>query len=121
MQTFDQELFELCKEVYERKPEWDDLPDDNEWITERGVLGYKREGIAPLYTSHYLLEKLEEKHYQLRLEHNHSDMNWYAYFAGKNLRYLFDKDDDWDMGADTPLKALLKLAIALHEAGEFND
>ncbi len=74
--------------------------------------------IQPYYNSDYLMDKLEEQHYQLRLEHNHADMTWYAYFAGKELHNLFDNDDDWSIAGNTPLKALLRLVIALAEAGE---
>jgi hypothetical protein len=56
-----------------------------------------------------LLDDLVEKKYQLRLEHNHSDMKWYAYYAGKAQRQLFDEDVDWETGSDTPLEAVTKL------------
>ena len=56
-----------------------------------------------------LADDLVEKHYQLRIEHNHSDMKWYAYYAGKSLRSLFDDDIDWEIGSDTPTEALVRL------------
>ena len=98
------ELFELCKEVYKRTG-WDDLADDHPWITERGVLGYKRNGVSPLYTSDYLLEKLP---------------GW-TELRKKTTNYYIAKRDalvSFSFECDTPLKALLKLTIALSEAGE---
>jgi hypothetical protein len=56
-----------------------------------------------------LAEDLIEKKYQLRVEHNHGDMKWYAYYAGKGERCLFDYDGGWETGSDTPTDALLKL------------
>ncbi len=62
-----------------------------------------------------LADGLVEKHYQLRVEHNHSTMKWYAYYAGKGNRQLFESDlynegeHDWLTGADTPTEALQKL------------
>lgn len=56
-----------------------------------------------------LLDGLVEYRYQLRLEHNHSDMQWYAYFAGKEQRQLHDKDIDWETASKSPLEAVTKL------------
>lgn len=62
-----------------------------------------------------LLDDLVEAKYQLRLEHNHGDMKWYAYFAGRGGRKLFesdlysDGDLDWLTAGDTPLEAVIKL------------
>jgi len=125
------ELFELCKEVYEKKPGWItgdwflQDPDgkiigkahpairhmDREWKN-----GYRTD--VPLYTSDYLLEKLPES---IKIENS-----FYAWLSMDNLG-----EDGWQfsyrMGndkpfhktvADTPLKSLLKLTLALHEAGE---
>jgi hypothetical protein len=107
----DQELFELCKKVYELTG----------WMMELGDKGYVNTltdhprievmnqqftaGWCPLYTSDYLLEKL--KNY---------DLNMY-YFHDEGWRYSVN-DGDYEVGSDTPIKALLKLTIALHEAGE---
>lgn len=58
-----------------------------------------------------VLDELVEKKYQLRLEHNHSDMKWYAYYAQRGQRSLFESDlyssgeDDWETASDTPLEA----------------
>ena len=101
------ELFELCKKVYERTG-WDDLADDHPWITERGVIGYKRNGVSPVYDSDYLLDKLPPS---VKNEFDGGDdyiilykkKNWYADYMGQFMR----------CEADTPLKALLKLVLAL--------
>ena len=104
------ELYELCKKVYERTG-WDDLADDHPWITERNVLGYERNGIAPLYTSDYLLEKLPETYNKQEL------MLWRSGVSSWRAGYSpIESYRD-----DTPLKALLKLTIALSEAGELNE
>jgi hypothetical protein len=55
-----------------------------------------------------------EYRYQLRLEHNHGDMKWYAYYAGKENRQLHDKEIDWQTASDTPLEAVQRL-IGLKE------
>lgn len=108
----DNELFELCKEVYKRTG-WDKTKDS-----------YKlyRDGMpVPLYTSDYLLEKLplyinREPRDELSLLK--FDGGWSAgYFramnSGNGVQYLADKV----YVADTPLKALLKLTIALKDEG----
>ena len=111
------ELFELCKQVYEATG-WKDthgrLDDGNHTIRNEGnevLLGTKQ---VPLYTSDYLLEKLPST---IKNELDGGDdylflykktSSWYADYMGQFLR----------CNADTPLKALLKLTIALSEAGE---
>ena len=133
----DKELFELCKEVYKRFPEW--IADD--WYYERtdpkslvalkvlgvSVIGFGLDDydvLVPRYTSDYLLEKLPlyvngEQEDELSLLK--TDINWGAgYYRVMNsddgIQYL--ADPDFSVNADTPLKALLKLAIALNDAGE---
>lgn len=64
------------------------------------------------YSIEYLLNELVERHYQLRLEFDHSTMAWYAYYAGKANCSLFDKDEHWDTSGDTPEMALVKLLYA---------
>ena len=105
------ELFDLCKKVYELTGWSDETLEkmalsmaDSELHTE-----------CPLYTSDYLLEKLP-------LENgNHISMDiWSGGYWGacwqrnRRKRYV-------SVVADTPLKSLLKLTIALSEAGELND
>jgi hypothetical protein len=56
-----------------------------------------------------LADDLVERRYQLRIEHNHGDMKWYAYYSGKAGRQLFEEDKDWETMSDTPTEALKKL------------
>lgn len=62
-----------------------------------------------------LADELIERKYQLRVEHNHSDMKWYAYYSRRGQRTLFENDlygsgeDDWKTASDTPTEALAKL------------
>ena len=98
----DKELFELCKQVYEATG-WE--PTDWQHGDENG---------QPLYTSDSLLEKLLE---DVRIDKDSST----TYTASK---FFFSKNsyiDDIDIEASTQLKALLKLTIALSEAGELNN
>lgn len=60
-------------------------------------------------------DELVEKKYNLRITHNHGDMKWYAYYAGKDQRGLFDDDIDWQTASDTPTEALDKLSKLLKE------
>jgi hypothetical protein len=121
----DTELFELCKEVYKRKPEWygdmfgwsyTDLFSKSEYKRMRGRNGTS----VPEYTSDYLLEKLprdiprDENSYffaELYLTPTVAD----SWNAGYRVGASFP---DYGCNADTPLKALLKLTIALDDAGE---
>lgn len=133
----DTELFELCKEVYERFPEWkktghwffeqDNQPGlaDQKWLptitcdSEAAMHNdypYFEAEVCPLYTSDYLLEKLPRK------IHRDAWLNLYPMDRGGNdWGASYDTDNDENLGfvfADTPLKALLKLTLALHESGE---
>ena len=57
-----------------------------------------------------IADELVERQYQLRIEHNHGDMKWYAYYARKGSTVnLFDKDEHRSTMADTPTEALKKL------------
>jgi hypothetical protein len=57
-----------------------------------------------------LLKELIEKEYQLRLEHNHSDMRWYAYYARKGSTVqLFDLDEHYNCSGSTPTEAAQSL------------
>ena len=109
-------LFELCKQVYE-KTGW--KPTDRQHGDENG---------QPLYTSDYLLEKLPPS-----MNSIDDGDNWLKLWVDgnvgeKNKPYLwwaeYTKGDDnytqqFPSGVDnTPTKALLKLTIALSEAGE---
>ncbi len=105
----DNELHQLCKEVYE-KTGWygDELPLKDEKPTE---------DFYPLYTPDYLLEKLfselitEESHIYLMVCKSINDF-WVVFYGDG----AGNKDTDI-IRAGTPLKALLKLVIALNDAG----
>lgn len=117
----DTELFELCRKVYDLL-EWQ--IDDATWVVgdENGDLFILTKEVeeqghydyyAPLYTSDYLLERLP--------------------FPSQLDRDSFAWIGKWEQGAgsapkrqvwersNTPLKALLKLTLALHEAGELQE
>lgn len=115
----DTELFELCKQVHEATGWNDPLPAH---FNEEGMFVlYGRpkrviEGTIyiPLYTSDYLLEKLPRSvqysggQITLRVEVQWSG-GWHAHYG------MYD----WHSAiGETPLKALLKLVIALDDAGE---
>lgn len=96
----DNELFELCKEVYERTG----------WRTDHVIYAVGSSDSAPAYTSDYLLEKLKSKNVRLeRIYPWDNSEPWWGADERQSSLYLT---------SDTPLKALLKLTIALHEAGE---
>lgn len=101
----DNELFELCKEVYKRTGGWG--TEENALTNHK--LWHPKYSI-PIYTSDYLLEKLP-----FGTELGQDSFAWIGKWeqgAGSAT-----KRQIWER-ADTPLKALLKLTIALHEAGE---
>ena len=109
------ELFELCKQVYEATG-WDDTRDyyhekdsfnfdtrSFERNGERTVVERRRAPYdIPLYTSDYLLEKLPE---------------WTELKRKTTTSYIAKRDAlvSYSFESDTPLKALLKLTIKLHE------
>lgn len=116
----DTELFELCKEVYKRFPSWQ--------IENPFFLGVRYYGsphvtdiqitndssstfIAPLYTSDYILEKLPGRihsgHYSLDLRLSKVDNEYNFAYMDKHFGFHYEGI------SDTPLKALLKLVIAL--------
>jgi hypothetical protein len=111
------ELFELCRSVY-AKVGWEHTKESsstNRWYTADGNIvstHSKRYVSYPLYTSDYLLEKLPKgvtvTHFK-DLSYIKRKHEWSARMTPALGRYAT---------ADTPLKALLKLTIALHDAGE---
>ena len=132
----DQELFELCKEVYERTG----LGDTPDYVEERFVdgelvatdvcenVGYEEddevfEGVQrkhfPLYTSDYLLEKLPK--YIMGTYNTQFTFNMDRPKSIKHKYRAFYKAPGYGHTsmtvADTPLKALLKLVIALDDVG----
>lgn len=126
----DNELFELCKEVYvntgweTERSYWSDTRDPSKYIEavrELKVIDYKPKWlngkdnednhVVPLYTSDYLLEKLPKDidSYTIGVVWSNIQESWRGEY-GNNEHYV--------VHADTPLKALLKLTLALNEAGE---
>ena len=125
-------LFELCKEVAKRT-DW--LCDEDEsdfyfyWEANEGgdfsiryrneCPYYSKDEYYPLYTSDYLLAKLPKtlkhhEHYDYLTLWSDSETDW-------NAAYELDNDcENFDTAGVSPLKALLKLTIALSEAGELN-
>lgn len=113
----DTELFDLCKEVYKRFPEWNNTDirfgnGDMSWIKRKGA-DMKTTDI-PLYTSDYILEKLVIANLktELGIKQVHlikeDDGNYRAFCPYvTNVGY-----------ADTPLKALLKLVIVLDDINQ---
>lgn len=118
-----EELFELCKEVYKRFPDWVDT--DRIYGKEAGKDWYitnfrytfpKRQRI-PLYTSDYLLEKLQPNNPCIE----YVEINGHTSFEKNIPQGMYWRSSTiWDTieYAGTPLKSLLKLTLALHEAGE---
>ena len=123
----DDELFRLCRSVYEATGLADTI--DYFYLKNNGDYNVDRASHTqvdhnwwklggevparcfPLYTSDYLLEKLPE---DVRIDKDSSTTYTASkFFFGKNSH-----TDDIEMGASNPLKALLKLTIALSEAGE---
>ena len=112
----DPELFELCKEVYE-KTGWE----TGEYVNQDSGR-FKRDGDnvffvdrdTVFYTSDYLLEKLPRRIDLIQLDEKRG---WLAshVFEGFGTGELKLRPQGI---AETPLKALLKLTKALAEAGE---
>jgi len=121
----DKELFDLCRRVYE-KIGWDRFvkAEQEQWIGEwwwtyNGKLQdepidvlklLSDQRVCPLYTSDYLLEKLPKQIDGRQLQgYFEDDCTTYGY--GKDVTVMHRE-------GLTPLKALLKLTLALSEAGE---
>ena len=113
------ELFELCKQVYEvtgwRGEDGFITTIGDKWIKDVKKRWFDEtidsDGFYPLYTSDYLLEKLPAtvkndfdggNDYIILYKKGKS---WYADYMGQFKRQK----------SDTPLKALLKLTLKLHE------
>lgn len=124
----DTELKDLCAAVYgltgwrlpvsERPVEyW--VQHDDDWDLEYGIAGMPVDGgIIPLYNSDYLLEKLKECELTVILRWNRDMKRTIAMqqWNGKWCVGTFDMPQGDYPIADTALKALLKLTLALHEA-----
>ena len=127
MTTENRELFELCKQVYEATGLADTvdyfyLKNNGDYNVDRAnhtqvdhnwwkLGGEVPTGCFPLYTSDYLLEKLPAtvkndfdggNDYIILYK---KEKSWYADYMGQFKRQK----------SDTPLKALLKLTLKLHE------
>lgn len=101
----DNELKELCERVYE-KTRWEDSR--LEWLTQPVKLPNDHtvlSCIAPLYDSDFVLTVLENSEVGSDSD-NSDDGRFYAKKSG-NIEF-----------ADTPLKALLKLTLAVSDTGE---
>lgn len=125
MTNTDTELYELCKQVYEATG-WKDTEqylwlDDShhnthpEWDTiERSSHDMGGKG-TPLYTSDYLLEKLPSRlifhNNDCAIEVRRTKKDKYMWSA--NIRHSYGQY--FKQISDTPLKALLKLTLKLHE------
>lgn len=117
----DNELFELCKEVYE-KTGWEDETlhairkdgmtyDDMAWLTSNNYF--------PLYTSDYLFEQIERRIGKYKVLHVYSmfDVDTYEKYCKANVGTPGTIEIQTDR-TDTPRKALLKLTLALKKAKE---
>ena len=129
--TSENELFELCKEVYEKTGWKSDLTwaknEGEDWSiwndTEMGEYSYPGFMSAhPAYTSDYLLEKLPQS---IDAGRSFAVDMFLVLDRPKSLKYRYrafytapSYGKRHEVVADTPLKALLKLTIALSEAGE---
>lgn len=115
----DEELIALSKKVYEITG-WNPHKGYVNWFRKIVVSNKDRysKPIAPKYNSDYLLEKLPTKlkimstSYWLTLSPMDKQTWGVSYDHDDTLQY-----SDTFVYADTPLKALLKLTIALYDAG----
>ena len=117
--TKDTELFELCKAVWDKTGWQDGITHIYDRYDNNG------EPFVPAYTSDYLLEKLPSWYFDTDIEetmilalmpHMLVTDKWIARYETPEHR-----GSEFEAIADTPLKALLKLALALHEAGELTN
>jgi hypothetical protein len=120
----DNELFTLSKQVYKKTGWGTTRPHTSTHIF------YDQDGQTfsyPIYDSDYLLERLPKAversriKWYLELSPQHNTKPWIADYVHNEYEnnyyednyYLFDSNQ-----ADTPIKALLLLTLALAEAGE---
>jgi len=138
MSHTDPELFELCKSVYALLPDTFGVTDKAFYMLDGKVEILPMVGIyddkpefhslaylAPLYTSDYLLDKLPKtiKPYEghdwvLYMETEPWFFTYIDQQDTSNYHQLYPTLKRSELKADIPLKALLKLTIALHKAGE---
>ncbi|MDB5422554.1 MAG: hypothetical protein JWR59_2501 [Brevundimonas sp.] len=109
MTTTDNELYELCKNIH----------DVTRWEPKSLETHYFQDNDTPLYISDYLLEKLpyEVSVHVAGLEVTSNGLgdsrNWLGEWVSGSGKKRINSGI-----ADTPLKALLKLTLAVHKAGE---
>jgi len=119
----DQELFDLCKKVYELT-KWETK--DLYWLVTRGgqssiwkwVNAKEFSDRVPVYNSDYLLEELPKSIGAYGLEmwsYPSGDGVAFGYYDTLNRRWHHKIPQ---RGDKLPLKALLKLTIALSEDGQ---
>ena len=105
----------LCKEL-RNLTGWTDTDTLYCYTCEKVVPNYakieddKTHESVPLYDLGYLIRALYEVKRNLRVEHNHSDMRWYAYFAGRDERNI---EVGETINADTPEDACCLLLLKL--------
>lgn len=122
------ETFELCKKLHELKPGWS--PEDRLFIRREGELPEVVKGInftmsfdnAPRFTLEYLLDKLpttiKDGSGVLAIVGGQGlhGGDWYAFYEDEdNQGCVLDCSLNCD--AQTPLDAVLKLAIVMIEKG----
>ena len=126
------ELFELCKQVYEATG-WDGtekfwhslISHDMKTWSDYKLQDYKPDNlfgirIVPLYTSDYLLEKLPKKIKRdsstgwLVLSPMDSQGAWSVGYEPDHTEHIDDYPMEW---GESPVAALLELTIKLHEEG----
>jgi len=111
----DEELLELSKKVYDLT-KWNPNKNGgfNNWMRENVVTKSDKysQAVCPRYTSDFLLDKLKE--YEVELSYGQGNISkvygWraFSYHQIDEVSYIREK---------TPLLALLKLTLELHEAG----
>ena len=124
------ELFELCKQVYEATG-WKQSPNISQlyeyWddYDELCVISIEDadDTLVPAYTSDHLLEKLKHTADEHAGDQLHVFTDTKGWSAKMTVNYT-DEDDRYHFhetsngyGHDTPLNALLKLTLKLHEEG----
>lgn len=132
MSSLDSELFELCREVGELFPTWDieatyyRVDGDSEikysptWFN---ILSYKKSNPSfikvPAFTSDYLLEKLPKKikHHGKRLSPSLKFVDEHKWWLAQYYE-IADGVPEYNSVGNTSTIALLKLTLALKEAGE---
>jgi hypothetical protein len=127
----DNELFDLCKEVYKRTKWWYPMTESHEYYTNfnprdkhdrtwrvKRYFGPKDktgEQMFPLYTSDYLLEKLPGIRIDVWNDGHVIIKKQLHDGVPENVERKYG--DTVKVEADTVLKALLKLVLALNDAG----